>query len=148
MTTKIKNKLVKWSRNAEKFEKASQIFALIILIFFIPIVLSDIGLKLFPEIIYKVFMGIILGTLVIGICVKVIGAVLSVIKINEQNVHKIRLLYILLSSKDIIWAIITILFVIISLAVGFKFWIFILWLIIPEKVSEKVSNYFKQKLSK
>lgn len=144
MMTKIKKELVKWSRNEEKFEKASQIFLLITLIFFVSIVLPDMGLKLFPEIICKVFMGI---ALVIAICLKGIGEFLGLIKINEQNIYKNKLLYIFFSSKEMISSIIVILYLIIGLVVEFKLWMYVLLFILFFVIPKKVSNYFKQKLS-
>lgn len=149
MITIIKEKLVKWSRKAEKLEKISKFFAYAILISLIPLVLCDIGFKLFPEYIYSA-LWIILGVaLIVGICIKTAESVLNAVKRNKDNIYKNKLLNILLSEEDVVWSIICILFLITIVVVyDFKIWLYILWLILLYILPRKVANYFKEKLLK
>lgn len=147
METKIKQKLVKLSRYAEKLEKISRFFAYTALIVIIPLILCDIGFKLFPQYIYFIFWVVLGIALTVGICIYTIKSVLCAVKDNTENIYKNKLVYVILSEENVVWSIITILFMII-LAFDFKVWLYIIWLILILILPRKVSKHFKNKLLK
>lgn len=152
MATEIKQKLVKWSRYAEKFQKVSRFCVCILIIVFVPLILFDIcdiiGFKLFPQYIYSIFFEILVIGIIVGTCIYTTKSVLYAVKNNTQNIYKNKLVDVLLSEEDTVWGIITILFFIIFLLFGSKFLFNMAWLILQWIMPRKVSKHFKNKLLK
>lgn len=154
MATEIKQKLVKWSRYAKTLQKISRFCACILIIVFVPLILCDIcdifdiGFKLFPQYIYSIFLKILVIGIIVGTCIYTIKSVLYAIKNNTENIYKNKLVYILLSEEDVVWSIITILFIVLFVIFGSKYWLNIIWLILICILPKKVSIHFKNKLIK
>lgn len=152
MATEIKQKLVKWSRYAETLEKISKFCACILLIVFVPLILCNIcdiiGFKLFPQYIYSIFWEILVIGIIVGTCIYTIKSVLYAIKNNTENICKNKLVDVLLSEENVVWSIITILFIVLSVIFGSRYWLNIIWLILICILPKKVSKHFKNKLIK
>lgn len=154
MTIKIKEKLVKWSRHAKTLQKISRFCAYILIIVFVPVILCDIcdifdiGFKLFSQYIYSIFFKILVIGIIVGTCIFTIKSVLYAIKNNTENIYKNKLVYVLLSEEDVVWSIITILFIVLFVIFGSKHWLNIIWLILIWILPGKVSKHFRNKLLK
>lgn len=151
MTIKIKEKLVKWSRYAKTLQKISRFCAYILIIVFVPVILCDIcdiGFKLFSQYIYSIFFKILVIGIIVGTCIFTIKSVLYAIKNNTENIYKNKLVYVLLSEEDVVWSIITILFIVLFVIFGSKHWLNIIWLILIWILPGKVSKHFRNKLLK
>ncbi len=147
MTTKIKEKLIKWSRNVEEVGKVSKCFTIFIFVLFIILFLSDIGIKFWAEGIYSMLWGIFGIVLGLGVCVCIVENILYAIDKKKEYCYKNRLITIILSEKDAIDSIF-ILILLILFAVLDSTWIFILWFILYIILPRKVANYFEEKLLK
>ncbi len=147
MATKIKEKLIKWSRNVEEVGKVSKCFTIFIFVLFIILFLSDIGIKFWAEGIYSILWGIFGIVLGLGVCVCIAESILNAIDKKKEYCYKNRLITIILSEKDAIDSIF-ILILLILFALLDSTWIFILWFILYIILPRKVADYFEKKLLK
>lgn len=143
----IKKELIKWSRYIRIFEIISKVCCAIILISFIHMVLFNMEIIVFSLHTYISFGVLMVEALFIGIHMKAIEGILNAVKENEDCIYKNELSYILLSEKDVIWAIICILFMILVILINSKL-LYILWIIAIATLPNKIANYFKSKLSR
>lgn len=145
----MKEKLIEWSRNADKVEKFSKVIDLILILLFVPIFLWDIGAKLFSEGVYDILFAVFAVLLAIGICVLIVKNILIAIRdMKKYNLSNIKLHYILLSNKDLIESIILCVAFIaaIILPVSARGIGIVVFLILDMVIPKSVAKHFREKI--
>jgi hypothetical protein len=150
MTTKIKEKLIKWSRNAEKIEKFSRIFSVTFSILLLLMILSK---KVLTGNTYSMIFEILKIFLVVGICLLIFKEVLNKINESEENLIRNNMIIVLLGDRKIDESIILLLYYIIMLLlkVEFGFIEFIIfwmcYIIIPKIVAKHFTKKLDEKVN-
>jgi hypothetical protein len=150
MRTRIKEKIIKWSRNAKKVEKYSRNFTvfLSLLILFVILTKND-----FPESVYGIFFEVLKIFLFVGICLLIFKEVLNKINESEENLIRNNMIIVLLGDRKIDESIILLLYYIIMLLlkVEFGFIEFIIfwmcYIIIPKIVAKHFTKKLDEKVN-
>jgi hypothetical protein len=149
MRTRIKEKIIKWSRNAKKVEKYSRNFTvfLSLLILFAILTKND-----FPESVYGIFFEVLKIFLFVGICLLIFKEVLNKINESEENLIRNNMIIVLLGDRKIDESIILLLYYIIIILLLLKielgFFEFIIFWICYIIIPKIVAKYFTTKLDK
>lgn len=102
MAKKIKEQLIKWSRNVEKVENFSRFITLILIVVFVPIVFYDFGVGIFSEKVFNILFVVLKIMICIAIFILIFKDILITIRSKEDiNDSGTKLMYIIFSNRTI-----------------------------------------------
>lgn len=144
METKMKEKMLKWSRKVGTLTKVTRGLAVVVLILIALYILSIFGIQLVPRMIWKIISLVVVIPLILLICMKDLLAVVA--KHGKSIWSQKKRIYVFLSDKAVVKDILIVIWAI-TLLLPFRILStvsFIVMLVFPKKIAKHFEAKWKK----